>query len=93
MAAREWFTGTAGSGGGVTYTSPPGVFDSLVKAAGSGGGYTLTQTDGTQIKFSSGGLETAIIDLMGNHTTFSYSSGSNISIDRRLHGQFHNVYL
>ncbi len=74
-----WFTGTAGSGGGVTYTSPPGEFDSLVKASG-GGAYTLTQTDGTQITFNSGGAETAVIDLNGNHTTFSYSGGNLTSI-------------
>ena len=79
-----WFTGTAGSGGGVTYTSPPGEFDSLVKASGSGGAYTLTQTDGTQITFNSSGLETSIIDLNGSHTTYSYSGGNLTSIEDYL---------
>ena len=70
-----WFA-SGGSGGG--YSGPAGEFSAL--AANSGGGWTRTLTDGTQIKFNSSGLETAIIDLNGNHTTFSYSGGNLTSI-------------
>ncbi len=68
-----WYTGSFGSGGG-TYTNPPGQFDTLVKNSNSS--YTDTLADGTQVTFSSGGYETATIDLNNQHVTFSYN-GSN----------------
>ena len=64
-----WFSGSPGVGG--NYTSPAGDFSTLTKTSS---GYTRTLTDGTQITFNSSGYETAIIDLNGLHTTYSYNS-------------------
>jgi RHS repeat-associated protein len=74
-----WFTGSFGSGGG-TYTDPAGEFSTLTKMIGSGGAtYSRTLTDGTQIKFNSSGYETAVVDLNGLHTTFSYNGSNQLS--------------
>ena len=79
------------SGGG-TYTDPPGEFSTLVKKNGDGT-YTDTLTDGTQIKFNSGGYETSIVDLNGNHTTYSYNGSNQLTSIKDHVRQFHNIHL
>jgi RHS repeat-associated protein len=83
-----WFTGSFGSGGG-TYTDPAGEFSTLTKMNGSGGAtYSRTLTDGTQIKFNSNGYETAIVDLNGLHTTFSYNGSNQLSSIEDAYGNY-----
>jgi RHS repeat-associated protein len=68
-----WFKNAASGGG---FTDQAGEFSTLT---GNGvSGYTRTLTDGTQITFDSSGRETATIDTVGLHITFSYDSGGNL---------------
>jgi len=56
---------------GSTFTSPPGVSDTLVSNVD--GTYTLTRRDNSTAVFSSTGLLTSLADPQGHALTFTYS--------------------
>ena len=66
-----WYSGTPGHG--VTFTSSPGDYSTLVE--NSDGSFTHSYPDGTSYNFNSGGQEISQVDSNGLRTTYSYSSG------------------
>jgi YD repeat-containing protein len=67
-----WFANGQQAG---TFVTPAGDFSTLSQNTGTGV-YTRTLTNGTQITFNSTGLQTAVVDRIGNTTNFGYN-GSN----------------
>ncbi|MGE5398715.1 MAG: DNRLRE domain-containing protein [Chitinophagales bacterium] len=61
-----------------TYTSPPGLFLTLIKNGDNT--YTITEKSGLKYNFSSAGLLTSITDARGNNLTYTYTSGKVTTI-------------
>lgn len=68
--------------GGETRTLYPGNFDTLnyTSSAGIPTSFTLIRKDGIRWNFNSEGQIISIVDLDGNQTTFSYSSGRLMTV-------------
>jgi YD repeat-containing protein len=77
-----WFANGQPSG---TYVTPAGDFSTLVQ--NTGGTWTRTLPDGTQINFNSSGLQTSIVDRVGNTTTFAYNGQSQLTALTDMNGQ------
>ena len=63
---------------GGAYTSPHGVFSTLIK--NGDGTYELTRRDQVRYRFDATGLLTAMVDRNGNQLTFSYTEGKLTTI-------------
>ncbi len=60
-----------------SYKAPKGDFSTLVK--NSDGTFVRTLKNGTQINFSTSGLQTSIVDRNGNTTTYVYDINNQLS--------------
>ncbi|MDA1014983.1 MAG: hypothetical protein O3A00_11105 [Planctomycetota bacterium] len=60
-----------------SYTSPAGIFETLVKNAD--GSFTLTRQDQIKWNFDAAGKLASLVDLNGNSISLSYAGGGNLS--------------
>jgi RHS repeat-associated protein len=77
-----WFANGVQAG---TFVTPAGDFSTLTQNT-QNNTYQRTLPDGTQINFTSGGLQTSVVDRDGNTTSYSYS-GSQLTAITDLNSQ------
>jgi RHS repeat-associated protein len=71
---KLWFASSVPLG---TFTRPPGDTSTLVQNMDNT--YTRTLKDGTKYNFSSGGLETSLVNTNNEAVTFSYNGSNQLS--------------
>jgi YD repeat-containing protein len=68
-----WFA----SAGGNNYTTPAGDFSTMTK--NGDGSWTRTLPNGTKQNFSTAGLQTSIVDRVGNTTSFGWNASNQLT--------------